>query len=157
MYKVSFEAIDRDGLDELVRTFARGIRSTDGDEELSSTPDAVPLAEELDSSGAGAGPEREVLMGAFLDGLRGRHNRKVTIEIAEAVTRGSVLPFEGLQARYGLETGTALAGVIGSVNRRAASLLKRYVIGWDNDRRGYTMSREDAAAILAASTSGNSV
>jgi hypothetical protein len=93
-------------------------------------------------------------IGRVLSGVNGQQSRRLLGLLAEAGLKGDVVKLsEALIGDFGVSGGTAFAGMIGPVNRRAMAILGRHLIdssSADAKDRVWRMAREDATAVLDA-------
>lgn len=88
-------------------------------------------------------------LGEVLNAIRGADSRRLLREVAELSARDSALVLDaGLTARYGKQTGTAFAGIVGGPNKVMRRVARRDLITWDADARGYRMDPRDAEIVL---------
>jgi hypothetical protein len=86
-----------------------------------------------------------------LDGLHGKHSLRFLIEVAQvAMNDDEVCNTSQFQGGYGVSTGIAFAGVIGSIHRRfrAMGLEDIVVSRWAGTMACWTMTKEAAALVL---------
>jgi hypothetical protein len=93
-----------------------------------------------------------------LEGIHGQKSRRLLRHLAEAGLTGKVLKLsESLVREFGVTGGTAFAGMIGPVNRRAAAIMGRPLIDYpsaDPKARIWRIAPADAAAVLEALDAG---
>jgi hypothetical protein len=93
-------------------------------------------------------------IGRVLSGVNGVKSRRLLSLLAEAGTKGEVVTLSGSLVRdFGVSGGTAFAGMIGPVNRRAVAVLGRPLIdnaASDPNARAWRIGPEDARAVLDA-------
>jgi hypothetical protein len=98
--------------------------------------------------------EEAALIGRVLAGVNGRQSRRLLALLAEAGLKAeSVSLSDALIRDFGVSGGTAFAGMIGPVNRRAMALMGRLLIGYplaDPGARVWQITPEDARAVLEA-------
>jgi hypothetical protein len=89
-----------------------------------------------------------------LSGVNGQKSRRLLRLLAEAGTKGEVVTLSAtLVSDFGVSGGTAFAGMIGPVNRRAMAVLGRPLIdnaASDPNARAWRIGPEDARAVLDA-------
>lgn len=89
-----------------------------------------------------------------LSGVHGQQSRRLLRYLAEAGLRDeSVKLSDALVREFGVAGGTAFAGMIGPVNRRAEKVMGRYLIDYpsaDPKARVWRIAPEDAQAVLDA-------
>ncbi len=93
-------------------------------------------------------------IGRVLSGVHGAQSRRLLRRIAEAGLRGEHVQLsDALVSEFGVTGGTAFAGMIGPVNRRANAIMGRSLIGYpstDPKARIWQIAPDDARAVLAA-------
>ena len=93
-------------------------------------------------------------IGRVLSGVNGQKSRRLLRLLAEAGTKGEVVTLSASLVRdFGGSGGTAFAGMIGPVNRRAVAVLGRPLIdnaASDPNARAWRIGLEDARAVLDA-------
>jgi hypothetical protein len=89
-----------------------------------------------------------------MSGVHGAQSRRLLRRIAEAGLKGDHVQLsEALIVEFGVTGGTAFAGMIGPVNRRANAIMGRYLIDYpsaDPKARIWQIAPDDARAVLAA-------
>jgi hypothetical protein len=92
---------------------------------------------------------RRKQLGEVLNAIQGADSRRLLREVAEHAIRDAALPLDAeLTARYGKQTGTAFAGIVGGPNKVMRRVAHRDLITWDADVRGYRMDPADAEIVL---------
>jgi hypothetical protein len=104
---------------------------------------------------ASASPGDEVIaIGRVLEGIHGPKSRQLLHYLAEAGLRGETVKLsESLVREFKVNSGTAFAGMIGPINRRAGRIMGRPLIDYpsaDAKARVWRTSPTDAAAVLKA-------
>lgn len=93
-------------------------------------------------------------IGRVLSGVNGQKSRRLLRLLAEAGTKGDVVTLSAsLVHDFGVSGGTAFAGMIGPVNRRAMAILGRPLIddsASDQSARVWRIAPPDARAVLDA-------
>ena len=93
-------------------------------------------------------------IGRVLSGVNGQKSRRLLRLLAEAGMKGEVVTLSASLVRdFGVSGGTAFAGMIGPVNRRAMAVLGRPLIdnaASDPSARVWRIGPEDARAVLDA-------
>jgi hypothetical protein len=93
-------------------------------------------------------------IGRVLSGVNGQKSRRLLRLLAEAGMKGEVVTLSAALVRdFGVSGGTAFAGMIGPVNRRAVAVLGRPLIdnaASDPNARAWRIGLEDARAVLDA-------
>lgn len=109
------------------------------------------------ASGAPAAPslpaDDTTVIGQVLQGVHGQKSRRLLRLLAEAGLTGADVQLSASLIRdFGVTSGTAFAGMIGPVNRRANALMGRSLIDYpsaDPKDRIWRIAPPDAAAVLA--------
>ncbi len=117
----------------------------------------VAVRQWLDGSHHGTEPAQETAEGrrerevvAVLAAIKGPDSRQFVRELAEAAVRGEGVAFDDeLKARYGKNTGTAFAGIVGGPNKLMRRIARRDLIVRDVSTGGYRIDAADAAVVLA--------
>ena len=95
-------------------------------------------------------------IGRVLSGVNGQKSRRLLRLLAEAGMKVEVVKLsESLVRDFGVTGGTAFAGMIGPVNRRAMAILGRPLIDYtasDPNARVWRITPSDAKAVLDALT-----
>jgi hypothetical protein len=98
-----------------------------------------------------------VAIGRVLSGVNGQKSRRLLRLLAEAGMKGEVVTLSASLVRdFGVSGGTAFAGMIGPVNRRATAILSRPLIDYtasDPNARVWRIAPDDAGAVLDALSS----
>jgi hypothetical protein len=93
-------------------------------------------------------------IGRVLSGVNGVKSRRLLRLLAEAGMKGEVVTLSAtLVSEFGVTGGTAFAGMIGPVNRRAMAILGRPLIdnaASDPSARAWRIGPVDAGAVLDA-------
>ena len=93
-------------------------------------------------------------IGRVLSGVNGQKSRRLLRLLADAGVKGEVVTLSAtLVSDFGVSGGTAFAGMIGPVNRRAMAILGRPLIdnaAADPNARAWRIGPEDARAVLDA-------
>ena len=93
-------------------------------------------------------------IGRVLSGVNGQKSRRLLRLLADAGVKGEVVTLSAtLVSDFGVSGGTAFAGMIGPVNRRAMAILGRPLIdnaASDPNARAWRIGPEDARAVLDA-------
>lgn len=96
-------------------------------------------------------------IGRVLSGVNGMKSRRLLRLLAEAGMKGEVVTLSAsLVSDFGVSGGTAFAGMIGPVNRRAMAVLGRPLIDYtasDPNARVWRIAPDDAGAVLDALSS----
>jgi hypothetical protein len=96
-------------------------------------------------------------IGRVLSGVNGVKSLRLLRLLAEAGMKGEVVTLSAtLVSEFGVSGGTAFAGMIGPVNRRAMAVLGRPLIdnaASDPNARAWRIGPEDAGAVLDALSS----
>jgi len=96
-------------------------------------------------------------IGRVLSGVNGQKSRRLLRLLADAGVKGEVVTLSAtLVSDFGVSGGTAFAGMIGPVNRRAMAILGRPLIdnaASDPNARVWRIAPEDAGAVLDALSS----
>ena len=96
-------------------------------------------------------------IGRVLSGVNGPKSLRLLRLLAEAGIEGDVVTLSAtLVSEFGVSGGTAFAGMIGPVNRRAMAVLGRLLIdnaASDPNARAWRIGPEDAGAVLDALSS----
>lgn len=93
-------------------------------------------------------------IGSVLEGIHGEKSRKLLRYLATAGLKGEVVKLsESLAHEFEVTSGTAFAGMIGPVNRRAKRIMGRLLIDYpsaDPKARIWRIAATDAGAVLEA-------
>jgi hypothetical protein len=96
-------------------------------------------------------------IGRVVAGVNGQKSRRLLRLLAEAGMKGEVVTLSASLVRdFGVSGGTAFAGMIGPVNRRAMAVLGRPLIdnaASDPNARAWRIAPSDAGAVLDALSS----
>ncbi|MDR3633427.1 MAG: hypothetical protein P4L84_06285 [Isosphaeraceae bacterium] len=96
-------------------------------------------------------------IGRVLSGVNGPKSLRLLRLLAEAGIEGEVVTLSAsLVSNFGVSGGTAFAGMIGPVNRRAMAILGRPLIdnaASDPNARAWRIAPDDAGAVLDALSS----
>jgi hypothetical protein len=91
---------------------------------------------------------------SVLEGIHGEKSRQLLRYLADAGRKGEAVKLsESLMREFGVSSGTAVAGIIGPINRRAGRIMGRPLVAYpsaDPKARIWQISRPDAEATLAA-------
>jgi hypothetical protein len=132
--RIEFEAETEEQLVSLAWRWVMGPRHEAG----------VPVMDESDQADL-----RRKQLGEVLNAIQGADSRRLLREVAEHAIRDAALPLDAdLTARYGKQTGTAFAGIVGGPNKVMRRVAHRDLITWDADVRGYRMDPADAEIVL---------
>jgi hypothetical protein len=132
--RIEFEAETEEQLVSLAWRWVMGPRHEGG----------VPVMDEADQADL-----RRKQLGEVLNAIQGADSRRLLREVAEHAIRDAALPLDAdLTARYGKQTGTAFAGIVGGPNKVMRRVAHRDLITWDADVRGYRMDPADAEIVL---------
>jgi hypothetical protein len=100
------------------------------------------------------GPNSVAAIAKVLSGVHGEQSRRLLRQLAEAGLEGEAVHLTGsLVSEFGVTGGTAFAGMIGPVNRRAKAVLGRPLIDSrspDPNSRSWRIESKDAWAVLEA-------
>ena len=91
-------------------------------------------------------------IGRVLSGVNGHKSRRLLRLLAEAGLKGDVVKLsEALVHEFGVSGGTAFAGMIGPVNRRAKAIMGRSLIDYPEPKLSiWRITPDDARAVLDA-------
>jgi hypothetical protein len=119
------------------------------------TPEAVRGSSDPPAGTTLVSPGDEVIaIRRVLEGIHGEKSRQLLRYLAEAGLKGETVKLsEALVREFGVNSGTAFAGMIRPVNRRAGRIMGRLLIGYpsaDPTAKIWQISPADAAAVLEA-------
>jgi hypothetical protein len=124
------------------------------------TPPAARRSGGISTAAISTAPaDKAAGIGRVLSGVNGPKSRRLLRLLAEAAMKGEVVTLSASLVRdFGVSGGTAFAGMIGPVNRRAMAILSRPLIDYtasDPNARVWRIAPDDAGAVLDALSSSS--